>query len=224
MSAAPEYISLNATLRDLLQQCDELDVIDALIAKDPKTTGDGEGYRDVMATLLAIPPTPPVHPIRLSVYQENDDQTHGEYVDVALLNQHYVPPPTDLQPEWGRRGQPPSAGHYDAEAHVYQPVFGIGLTPWPEIIDSTLYADSADFADLSRLCPTLAHVLAEILWEITFYGYSDAKRQEVVDSLKAAMDEYDQAKADGTLTFEELPDDNDEPPRHLADGNERDPA
>jgi hypothetical protein len=180
------YVSLNATLRDLLDQCDEFDVVEALIQKDPKTTGTGEGYRDVMAELLALPPAAPRYPILLQVYQKSTPD--AAYVDVGFWNPAYEPPPEGLVPEYGLRGGAPSAGHYDGEADKHQQHFGMGLSPWSEIIDATVYA--SDLEAVTRLCPTLAHVLAEILWEITFYGYSDEAITEVADGLKATMDEY----------------------------------
>ena len=187
-----EHTPLNLTLRDLIDECDELDVIDALIAKDPATTGDGEGYSRVIDELWHLPPTPPLYPILLSVYNESDHQKHEEYIDVGLWNPGYVPPPEGLAPEYGLRGTEPSIGHYNAEADIHQKHFGMGLTPWAELIDAAVYV--SDVEAVGRLAPTLAHVLAEVLWEMTFYGYSDAAIKDIKDSIVADMDAYLLAK------------------------------
>lgn len=184
-------VSLNITLRDLIDQCDEGDVIAALDRKANSTDGPTtqERYSAVIDELWHLPPTKPGLPIFLDHHWDEDYVT---YIDVALWNTAWTPAPPGGDPH--------------CEAHSQ--VLGMGLTPWSELIDAAIYVSDLDV--IHDLCPTLPDVLAEVLWELTFYGWSDADVQATREGIVKSMDEYRK--------------DHDELPRHLADGDEREPA
>lgn len=182
-------VSLNITLRGLLEECDPAAVLERLCRKH-LAEHDNMPYAAAMAELLALPPTKPGLPILLSSYHDDDDD--APYIDVALWNTAWTPAPPGGDPH--------------CEAHSQ--VLGMGLTSWVELIDAAIYA--SDLGAVLRLCPTLPDVLAEVLWELTFYGWSDVDVQATREDIVKSMDEYRK--------------DHDELPRHLVDGDEREPA
>lgn len=200
MSAGLDYTSLEITLRGLLEECDNDAVLASLDRKLATGIMDDKHralYRAALDELRAIPPTAPTHPILLSVWWNDGTGPQDDVIDVGLWNPGYVPPPEGLTPKYGLRGKPAPAGRYDAEADIHHQHFGMGLTPWSEVIDATIWIDHAR---VMELCPTLADVLAEVVWELTFYGLSSAAVSETRAEIVASVVEYKRGVADGAIT------------------------
>lgn len=166
-------VSLDITLRGLLEDCETESVLRAL--HRAYNVGDSQSmgyeYLPVMVELLAIPPTAPKLPILLSVWYNDGTGPQDDVIDVGLWNTARVPDSTESS------------------------TFAMGLTPWSELIDAAVYASDLDV--VHRLCPTLPDILAAILWELTFYGFSDAAVSDTHAEIKQSMDEYLAGKADG---------------------------
>jgi hypothetical protein len=186
IAAERGYVPLGLTFRELLQSINPAITLDALDARhgDSKSR---EGYERVIAALLAYPAKEPPLPILLS-FVACSDFDDGDWISVDFWNPAYTQPPADLEPICGLHGKPVPEGCYNAEADQYQTHFAMGFTDWADLIDSTIWFQ--DEANCRRLAPTLDHIAAEILWEITFYGFDQAGIQEVKDSVMGAMDEY----------------------------------
>jgi hypothetical protein len=85
-----------------------------------------------------------------------------KYPDVCFLNPTYVAPRKGLKP-WG--GKPPK-GHYNCNLKKHSQTYAMGFTPWSKIIDTPVINEGG-FSN--------EQLLAEILWELTFYGWTEAK-------------------------------------------------
>jgi hypothetical protein len=71
-------------------------------------------------------------------------------------------------------GENAPEGHYNCNDDKYSEVFSYSFTPWSLIIDTPIDNQSG----LSD-----NHALAEILWELTFFGWTEESRQKKADEL-----------------------------------------
>lgn len=176
------------TVRRLLLEADlekVLSILDGLHGN----SDNKEGYRKVYRTLLAKPPTPPGYPIVFEKGFFSESSEDGPYVDIHFWNPHYEAPPKDLEPHYG--GGPLPAGHYDAEQDKYQQTFSMSFCSWSQIIDASLWAkDESVF----QIVPFLEEAAAQILWEITFYSFSEEKGQQFFEKLREEILEYRKEK------------------------------
>lgn len=92
------------------------------------------------------------------------DETY--YIDVSLFNPHYIAPDPNLKPWGGKRGEKIPAGHYNCNLDKYNERFALGAVGWSKLIDTPVINNTQYSAET---------VLAEILWEITFYGWTEVK-------------------------------------------------
>jgi hypothetical protein len=153
----------------------------ALLASGDSTPG----YRKVITSMLAMPPSPPpdANPITVEAYEELGEHYHH----VSLRNVSFVEPPAGLKP-WGcNKGEAPPEGHYDANADCYAPAFAIGFCPRAELVDRPVVVEP------EALAPE--RVLAEILWEITFYGFDDAQVESTFRRLEEDVEASVEAQA-----------------------------
>jgi hypothetical protein len=98
------------------------------------------------------------------------------YADVSLFNTKAVPPPKGLRP-WG--GKPPK-GYYNCNLSKYSPRFAFGYTSWSKIIDTPV---------VNRARLKNHELLAVILWELTFNGWTEEQCRDSVQVLKEKLDE-----------------------------------
>lgn len=96
------------------------------------------------------------------------------YFEVSLLNKRYVPPPVGLKPWGGGRGKSVPEGYYNCNNTKYNKKFAFGSVKWSEIIDTPIINNT----DLSN-----DQLLGEILWELTFYGWTEAKIKKTWDTI-----------------------------------------
>lgn len=189
------------TLRQLLASLDRETLVAACVARCDSGKDTSEGYREVIATMLAYPPTKPSHPLYLHYFPEDhyfvekgiDTEPDPECVHVNLLNEEYVgEPPADLKP-WGcSKGETPPEGHYDCNASCYQRVFGMGDIGWDEIIDAPILF--SDEANVRRMLPTDLAIAAEVMNEATWYGFQEEQRQSFWRKITDQRDAYYEAK------------------------------
>lgn len=103
-----------------------------------------------------------------------------EYIDSYLLNRSYVPPRKGLKP-WGtRRGCKTPKGYYNVNANKHSKRFAMGMTSWSKLIDTQVIIND-------KIEPTSA--LAEILWELTFYGWTEEQHDEGISELNQRLEE-----------------------------------
>lgn len=111
------------------------------------------------------------------VKESRDPVDKKKFVEVLFLNPDYVAPVKGLKP-WG--GKNPPKGHYNCNLDKHNEFFGAGWTPWSKMIDTEIMHDTKF---------SLEKVVAEILWEITFYGWTEKTVKSRVDNIKGRIDE-----------------------------------
>jgi len=176
------------TLREALQTANHSEVYRLINEKDqmypvasdrPSLETTCRSYAGVVAELLSKPKT---KAYKMSwLIQESVDPLDGQtYPDVCFLNHKYVAPKKGLKPWGGGRGTKIPKGHYNCNLNKHNRTFACGLTPWSEVIDTPIIIQ-ANFS--------LEKALAELLWELTFYGWTENKVANTVKELGRRMDE-----------------------------------
>ncbi len=171
------------TLREALKSCDQEEVFRLIVDKDKdyivesdKITLDKarEAYTKVIAELLSKPET--VAADMPWVIREETDWFDGhKYISVGFVNPNYVKPAEGLV-AWGGDGKTPVPdGMYDCNDDKYNQYFAAGFSPWSETIDTPIINENNY---------PLNVMVAEMLWEITFYGWTEKKQEEFVAEIK----------------------------------------
>lgn len=183
-----------ATLRQLILMSYRREIFAALF-KMHNDEDVSEGYAEVLSELEVKPPTPPHYPILLTRYEATKEEIeagleHEPYIDVSLLNPNFREPPAGLEPYHSNDESVP-AGHYNANADCYQKVFSMGFAPWDSVIDAPVWlADERVY----ELAPTVEHIVAQILWELTFYSYSEQAGQALWGEIQGMVEDYFEQK------------------------------
>jgi len=127
-------------------------------------------YGNAVRNLLALPKTKPAYPIAIHrVYEPSDKKgKRSAYHTCSFANPNYTPPPRGKKPWHGKSDDKDDhpKGSYNASFDGHQKYFGMDLAPWEDLVDAKV------------LCPknlTAETVVANILWEITFFGFDNAK-------------------------------------------------
>ena len=103
-----------------------------------------------------------------------------KYAHVCFLNTKYVAPKTGLKPWGGSTGKKMPRGYYNCNANKHNKHFGCGFTPWSKLIDTPII-NAAGFS--------MERVVAEILWELTFYGWTESKMKRKVKEICGRIEE-----------------------------------
>lgn len=111
------------------------------------------------------------------------------FIDVCLLNTRYVKPPKGAKP-WGTaRGKTTPKGHYNCNANKHNRCFALMGVPWSKLIDTKIHIETK--------CTT-EQLLASLLWELTFDGWTEEKAKEktafIMERLKEATEEVKAGK------------------------------
>jgi hypothetical protein len=142
-------------------------------------------YNPVVAELLGKPKVRK-YSMPILVKLSEDWYDKHKYPDVCFLNPKYVVPRKGLKP-WG--GKNPPKGHYNCNLRKHSQTYAMGFTPWSKIIDTPV-VNEGGFSN--------EQMLAEILWELTFYGWTEAKVNQKTKALEksliAAKKEADEGK------------------------------
>ena len=171
---------------------------DKNIENPPTEIDDTKGmYQPVINELMAYSPQKSGMPIRVywtepTVYDDTPDLNEPSYLDVVFVNPNYVAPPEGAKPWGGKSDDRHDApeGYYNLNWGNYNQYFGAGLTPWVEMIDSTVEKpDNISWEES----------LATILYEMTFYGWTSNQIEEFRQELDDRHKEYLEAKENGTL-------------------------
>jgi hypothetical protein len=132
-----------------------------------------KSYSKVIQELLKKPRS---RAYRYPILVRMTRQDGESYADVSLFNTKAVPSPQGLRP-WG--GNPPK-GYYNCNLSKYSPRFAFGYTSWSKIIDTPV---------INRARLKNHELLAVILWELTFNGWTEAQCHDSVQMLKQKLDE-----------------------------------
>ncbi len=132
-------------------------------------------YSHVVAELLN---KPVVKPGKMPWVVRNEVSYFDKspYIDVCFYNPDYIAPKKGLKP-WGGKNPPP--GHYNCNVNKHNKYFAAGFTPWSKIIDTPI---------INEAKLTIDQMVAEILWEMCFYGWTESNTIEhtnnIMDSIK----------------------------------------
>lgn len=174
------------TLRELLHLAD-LDAVYMLINKkdssfEPKSDAHSlsqttKAYTSVVCELMKKPKVRKYSmPILVQVSKDPFDK--HEYPDVCFLNPRYVAPPKGYKPWGGNKNLPPK--HYNCNLNKHSKTFAMGFVPWSKIIDTPV---------LNKCGFSNEQLLAEILWELTFYGWTEKIVEKTTNGVKLRLDE-----------------------------------
>lgn len=176
------------TLREALKTVD-LDKVYRLInAKDQEYVAKCDrtplsttvnAYTHVVNELLS---KPKVKAYKLPwLIQESVDPFDGhKYPDVCFLNPRYVAPKKGLKAWGGERGKKIPKGHYNINLEKHNRTFAAGFVPWSTVIDTPI-VNEANFP--------LEKAIAELLWELTFYGWTESRVNKNLEKLEESIDE-----------------------------------
>jgi hypothetical protein len=138
-----------------------------------------KSYTHVVKELLSKPKVKK-YSMPFCVCETKDFLDGTLYADVHMLNTKYVAPKKGLKPWGGQRGKPIPKGHYDCNANKHNKRFACGMEPWSKIIDNEI---------INETKYSLEKIAAEMLWELTFYGWSEESHKTSVNALKDRLKE-----------------------------------
>lgn len=192
-------------LKELLTLVDIQELADYLVEKDKNTyqfdphmevEACMHNYGEVIAKLkeYAKQDCPPGMPIIVERYNDKDQS----YIDVSLLNTNYETPPEGAKP-WGGEDFP--EGYYNVNLDKYNQHFAFGFGNWKRHINSEVI----DKVGLSNTA-----LLAEILWEMTFYGFDEEEQDQRLVELDRRIADYKENGASAVIPIHELAEDQEE--------------
>lgn len=179
----------STNISNVVKACAERQTNDAFVYRKDKTQTRKEyyqrhiaGYQQMVDALQKLPKSSAKYPIRIYTY--SDAEPGHTYTAVDLINPDYVAPAPNLKPYGlNKKGQKLPAGHYDGNDEKHIQYFGVGyVTKWKCLIDSEIVNQTA----LNN-----EQALAEILWELSWYGFTEQAqtqfRKKINAKLKTAL-------------------------------------
>ena len=192
------------TLREALQTANLSEVYRSIYEKDQGNVAECDrpslettirAYSKVVEELLSKPSVPP-YEMSWIVKEEKDWYDGHKYIDVCFLNPNYIAPTEGLKPWGGDDKTPIPDGHYDCNDNKHNQYFAAGFTKWSVVIDTPI---------VNGVNLPLEKMLAELLWELTFYGWTEKKQEENVAEIERRCEEAKDEVERGNYT-EILPD------------------
>jgi hypothetical protein len=176
-------------LRELVVSCNLMSVYTILYHKHAASTHAFQknspsfdeyttAYKNVIVQMMLKPikKSKSAMPLYVSYQKEVFEGNDESYYSVSFLNLKYEEPPKDCKP-WGGNNHP--EGYYNCNLNKYNKFFAVVGNNWTQLINSTVMVDQSAL-DTNI---TNEQLIAEILWEITFYGYSEKKADQFVKNL-----------------------------------------
>jgi len=102
------------------------------------------------------------------------------YLDVYLRNRRYVAPPKGKKPWGGVRGKKMPKGKYNCNLSKYNLRYSLMGIRWSKLIDTPIENKAG--------CSN-EQVIATLLWELTFDGWTEEKTAENTEILKERLKE-----------------------------------
>lgn len=174
------------TLLDLLKRNSIADVLLRIVDLYPDQASFFKDYEAQYTKCLGLTPVP--CDMRIMVYTTKPDEFFPEEepsVDVSGTRggtrredwvREHGDKPLDMDP---------THHSWDEPEH-----YGLSMTPWAEWVGMVVEEPSlAEFPEVD--------ILAHCLWEMSWHGFDEEDAANVLTSLKASIDEYDQGKVKG---------------------------
>lgn len=157
---------MSADLSEVYAIINRRDVANSPVDGDAPTVEQTEfNYSHVVKELLSKPPVE-AYEMPFLVADAVDPFDKTPYLDVCLRNRKYVKPPKGAKPWGGRKGQRVPKGKYNCNLNKYNERFSIMGIRWSQLIDTPIENKSK---------ASLEEVVAQILWELTFDGWTEEK-------------------------------------------------
>jgi hypothetical protein len=182
------------TLRELIASCENyskaVEVAVEITEEDEYTDVDQtEGYKKVIRELLATKSEK--DELDSSIYLEvskDDFETDKEFVHVHLLNNEYEEPNGN-------------GGVVDFDDVRTYKTLAIDFVPRTQLLDKQIEVSRCVIDKIPQGKTIEDFVLGNILWEITFYGFSasdvEAKAEEIKEASKEASIEIEELYTNG---------------------------
>lgn len=165
-------------LQDVYTWINKKDSTNAAACDRPTLKQTTNAYSGVIKELSAIRKSKP-YKYTICVKLTKSDE---EYIDVCFLNSNYIAPKKGLKP-WGcRKNETPPPGYYNVNDDCHNKEFGFGFQPWSNVIDTPIVIEK------SILDTPLHGILGEILWELTFYGWTQKIQKREIKKIKGRLD------------------------------------
>lgn len=174
------------TLRELIVSCNLMEVYNLLherhLSSALPTEKQNESldncvaaYKSVIVQMMMKPVKKACMPLYVSYVEEDEDK----YYHVCVYNTKYQTPPKGKKP-W--HGVNHSEKYYNANLIKYHKFFGLTGNDWSSLVNADVIVDK------SAINISNEKLIAEILWETTFYGFSEKETDKFVKNLKKIMD------------------------------------
>lgn len=165
------------TLKELVNYCNPVEVIDALIELYPEQVKNREGYNKVYATLLDLEPTEK-RSMYIEVYHVYHTWDSAELDPEDYIGVHGIDPEAELDEFTGMKGE--DIG------------WAIEYTPWEEWLAMDVVCTCAK----DERANTYEKVLAHCLWEMTWAGFDQACVKEQFDEIMERKKSIDDGTAE----------------------------
>lgn len=168
------------TLRELIVQCNLAEVYVLLFNKHKllKTEHSLNDYIDVYKNVIIQLMLKPIKKTSMPFHVSRESYLFGESdmtYHVCFLNPKYKKPLKGTKPWCGRN---PPNGYFNANLNKYNKYFAVIENDWTKLINAdVVVANSARESSIEV-------VVAEILWQITFSGFSEKKVTQFIKNLK----------------------------------------
>lgn len=141
-----------------------------------------KAYTNVIEDLLAK--TPKESPYPIFVETAKDDFDKSDYIHVCYINNNYIDP-LGLIPYGAEIDKIVPEGHYNANDEKYSKYLGFGFSPWDEVAGTEVTFNE-------NFSPEI--LVAEILWELTFYGFKESESQAFAEKLSRDVEDIKSGK------------------------------
>ena len=148
-----------------------------------------DAYKNVIVQMMLKPikKSKLAMPLYVSYQKELFEGNDESYYYISHLNLNYEEPPKDCKP-WGGSNCP--KGYYDCNLDKYNKFFAVVGNNWTQLVNSMVMVDQSAL-DTNI---TNEQLVAEILWEITFYGFSEKETDQFVKDISKRVKEMKTAQ------------------------------
>lgn len=170
---------------EFLDSTEKEDVFSYLASRDKiEIQKIREAYGAVIEEIKSIPVQNSPFPFVLSfVDKESDPFSDEDWINVSTVNPDYVRPyPDDLRPWGGNSDDENDApeGHFNVNWKGYNETYGFGFGNWGDSVFGPVFIkDEKVESELN----TPAKIVGEILWEMTFHGWSQKTQKDFLKEL-----------------------------------------
>lgn len=128
-----------------------------------------------------------------------------EYIDILIKNEKFVEsPPNDTLKPWGgehdKKDDCPE-GHYNLNWEGYNEYFGTGWLDHEKIWHGPIEVDDNAWEMLNE---SIHEVMANVLYELTFYGYTTKVRNEFAEDMDRRLEDVKSGNVSSSYSFEDF--------------------